>query len=159
MNNSSQIIEITRSSFEYNCLKPDIKYDRLFTASEGGTIEIFSIKQFPPSKICSTSLTGVGNIIDMYININQFYIFACDGKGKITVLDFGSINNNNNGSCTEISQFGGKSALRTITYDENKKELITGDEGGKIVVWSIKTGQPIFSWAAHDNGFSITRLN
>lgn len=97
MNNSSQIIEITRSSFEYNCLKPDIKYDRLFTASEGGTIEIFSIKQFPPSKICSTSLTGVGNIIDMYININQFYIFACDGKDKIIVLDFGSINNNNNG--------------------------------------------------------------
>ena len=78
-----------------------------------------------------------------------FYIFACDVKGKITVLDFGSINNkNNNGNCdcSEISQFGGKTALRAIIYDETKKELITGDENGKIVVWSIKTGQPIFSW-------------
>jgi WD40 repeat protein len=160
-NYNSQITEISRSAFDYTCLKPDIKYERLFTASEGGVIEIFSFKKFPPTKICSTSITGVGNIRDFYININQFYIFACDVKGKITVLDFGSINNkNNNGTsdCSEISQFGGKTALRAIIYDEIKKELITGDENGKIVVWSIKTGQPIFSWAAHDNGSAVTRL-
>ena len=162
INYNSQITEISRSPFDYTCLKPDIKYDRLFTASEGGIIEIFSIKKFPPNKVCSTSITGVGNIRDIFININQFYIFACDVKGKISVLDFGSINNNNNNNnsnfCSEISQFGGKTALRAIIYDESKKELITGDESGKIVVWSIKTGQPIFSWGAHDNGSAITKL-
>ena len=161
INYNSQITEISRSPFDYTCLKPDVKYDRLFTASEGGIIEIFSIKKFPPNKICSTSITGVGNIRDIFININQFYIFACDVKGKISVLDFGSINNNNNNNgnfCSEISQFGGKTALRAIIYDENKKELITGDESGKIVVWSIKTGQPIFSWGAHDNGSAVTKL-
>ena len=158
---NSQITEINKSSFEYTCLKPDLKYDRLFTASEGGIIDIYSIKRFPPNKICSTSITGVGVIKDIYININQFYVFSCDFKGKITVLDFGSINNpNNSGSnlCSEISQFGGKNPLRNIVYDENKRELITGDEAGKIVVWSIKTGQPIFSWNAHDNGNAVTRL-
>jgi WD40 repeat protein len=160
INYNSQITEIARSPFDYTCLKPDIKYDRIFTASEGGIIEIFSIKRFPPNKICSTSITGVGNIRDIFININQFYIFSCDNKCKITVLDFGSTNgnNNNNSFCSEISQFGGKTPLRAIIYDENKKELITGDESGKIVVWSIKTGQPIFSWAAHDNNSAITRL-
>ena len=161
INYNSQITEISRSPFDYTCLKADIKYDRLFTASEGGIIEIFSIKRFPPNKVCSTSITGVGNIRDIYLNINQFYIFACDIKGKISVLDFGSINNNNNNNnnfCSEISQFGGKTALRAIVYDENKKELITGDESGKIVVWSIKTGQPIFSWGAHDNGSAVTKL-
>ena len=160
VNYNSQITEIARSPFDYTCLKPDIKYDRIFTASEGGIIEIFSIKRFPPNKICSTSITGVGNIRDIFININQFYIFACDNKCKITVLDFGSANSNNNNNCicSEISQFGGKTPLRAIIYDENKKELITGDETGKIVVWSIKTGQPIFSWAAHDNNSAITRL-
>jgi WD40 repeat protein len=160
INYNSQITEIARSPFDYTCLKPDIKYDRIFTASEGGIIEIFSIKRFPPNKICSTSITGVGNIRDIFININQFYIFACDNKCKITVLDFGSANSNNNNNCicSEISQFGGKTPLRAIIYDENKKELITGDETGKIVVWSIKTGQPIFSWAAHDNNSAITRL-
>jgi WD40 repeat protein len=158
---NSQITEINKSSFEYTCLKPDLKYDRLFTASEGGIIDIYSIKRFPPNKICSTSITGVGVIKDIYININQFYVFSCDFKGKISVLDFGSINNpNNSGSslCSEISQFGGKNPLRNIVYDENKRELITGDEAGKIVIWSIKTGQPIFSWNAHDNGNAVTRL-
>ena len=48
--------------------------------------------------------------------------------------------------------------MRANIYDEIKKELITGDENGKIVIWSIKTGQPIFSWAAHDNGFAVTKL-
>ena len=161
INYNSQITEISRSPFDYTCLKPDIKYERLFTASEGGVVDIYTYKKFPPNKICSTSITGVGNIRDIYLNINQFYVFACDVKGKISVLDFGSINNkNNNGTsfCSEISQFGGKIALRAIIYDEVKKELITGDENGKIVIWSIKTGQPIFSWAAHDNGSAVTKL-
>ena len=158
INYNSQITEIARSPFDYTCLKSDLKHERLFTASEGGVIEIFSFKTFPPEKLCSTSITGVGNIRDIFINVNQFYIYACDVKGKISILDFGSLNNNSNSFCSEISQFGGKIALRTIIYDEIKKELITGDESGKIVIWSIKTGQPIFSWAAHENGSAITRL-
>ena len=161
INYNSQITEIARSPFDYTCLKSDIKYERLFTASEGGVIDIFSFSKFPPNKICSTSITGVGNIRDIYININQFYVFTCDVKGKISVLDFGSINNKNNNNssfCSEISQFGGKISLRAIIYDEVKKELITGDESGKIVIWSIKTGQPIFSWAAHENNSAVTKL-
>ena len=82
----------------------------------------------------------------MYINVTQLYIYACDVKGKISVIDFGALNNNSN-YCPEISQFGGKISLREIIYDENKKELITGDESGKIIAWSLKTGQPIFSFS------------
>ena len=102
----------------------------------------------------------MGNIKDIFVSVNQFYLFTCDVKGKISIIDFGSLNNknNNNNNCSEISQFGGKTALRAIIYDETKRELITGDESGKIVVWSIKTGQPVFSWAAHDNGSAVTRL-
>jgi WD40 repeat protein len=157
---NSQITEIARSPFDYSCLKPDLKHDRLFTASEGGVIDVFSYQRFPPTKICSASITGVGNIKNIFVSVTQFYLFTCDVKGKISILDFGSLNNknNNNSNCSEISQFGGKTALRAIIYDETKRELITGDESGKIVVWSIKTGQPVFSWAAHENGFAVTEL-
>ena len=48
--------------------------------------------------------------------------------------------------------------MRAIIYDEIKKELITGNENSKIVIWRIKTGQPIFSWTAHDNGSAVTKL-
>ena len=45
-----------------------------------------------------------------------------------------------------------------IIYDENKKELITGDESGKLIAWSLKTGQPIFSWSGAEGNSAITKL-
>jgi WD40 repeat protein len=44
-----------------------------------------------------------------------------------------------------------------IEYDDIKHEIITGDSLGKIIIWNIKTGEPIFSWIAHQN-MSITNL-
>ena len=154
---NSQIIEISKSNFGYTCLKVDTKYNRLFTANEGGVIEIISYKDFPPKKISSTNITGNSHIRDIYINITQLYIYACDVKGKISVIDFSSINNESN-YCTEISQFGGKVCLRVIVYDENKRELITGDESGKIIAWGLKTGQPIFSWSSTQGNYAVTKL-
>ena len=130
ISSNSQLIEIAKSNFGYTCLKADIKYYRFFTANEGGVIDIFSFKNFPPTKISSTSITGNSHIRDIYININQL----------------------------EISQFGGKICLRVIVYDENKKELLTGDESGKLIAWSLKTGQPIFSWSGTEGNSAITKL-
>ena len=155
---NSQITEISRSNFGYTCLKTDLKYNRFFTATEGGLVEIFSFKNYPPNKICSTNITGNSHIRDIYVNVIQYYIYACDVKGKISIVDFSSINNTEGSFCSEISQFGGKVCLRVIIYDENKKELITGDESGKIISWGLKSGQPIFSWSATEGGCAITKL-
>ena len=157
INSNSQITEISKSNFGYTCLKADTKYNRFFTANEGGVIDVYSCKSFPPKKISTTTITGNTHIRDIYININQLYIYACDVKGKISVIDFSSINNESN-YCSEISQFGGKVCLRVIIYDENKKELITGDESGKLIAWSLKTGQPIFSWSGAEGNNAITKL-
>ena len=155
---NSQVTEISKNNFGYTCLKTDLKYNRFFTATEGGTVEIYSLKNFPPNKICSTNITGLSHIRDIYINVNQFYIYACDVKGKISIIEFSSINSQEDATCSEISQFGGKVCLRVIIYDENKKELITGDESGKIISWGLKSGQPIFSWSATEGGAAVTKL-
>ena len=115
---NSNITEISKSNFGYTCLKVDTKYNRFFTANEGGVIDIY---------------------------------------GKISVIDFSGLNNNSS-YCPEISQFGGKISLRQIIYDENKKELITGDESGKIIAWGLKTGQPIFSFSGAEGNSAITKL-
>ena len=154
---NSNITEISKSNFGYTCLKVDTKYNRFFTANEGGVIDIYSYKKFPPMKLSSTGITGNSHIRDIYINPTQLYIYACDSKGKISVIDFSGLNNNSS-YCPEISQFGGKISLRQIIYDENKKELITGDESGKIIAWSLKTGQPIFSFSGSEGNSAITKL-
>ena len=50
----------------------------------------------------------------------------------------------------EISQFGFKNSFCSIQYDNNKKEIITGDNTGKITIWNIKTGEPIYSFVSHE---------
>ena len=154
---NSNITEISKSNFGYTCLKVDTKYNRFFTANEGGVIDIYSYKKFPPMKLSSTGITGNSHIRDIYINPTQLYIYACDSKGKISVIDFSGLNNNSS-YCPEISQFGGKISLRQIIYDENKKELITGDESGEIIAWGLKTGQPIFSFSGAEGNSAITKL-
>ena len=154
---NSNITEISKSNFGYICLKVDTKYNRFFTANEGGVIDIYSYKKFPPMKLSSTGITGNSHIRDIYINPTQLYIYACDAKGKISIIDFSGLNNNSS-YCPEISQFGGKISLRQIIYDENKKELITGDESGKIIAWGLKTGQPIFSFSGAEGNSAITKL-
>ena len=154
---NSNITEISKSNFGYTCLKVDTKYNRFFTANEGGVIDIYSYKKFPPMKLSSTGIIGNSHIRDIYINPTQLYIYACDSKGKISVIDFSGLNNNSS-YCPEISQFGGKISLRQIIYDENKKELITGDESGKIIAWGLKTGQPIFSFSGAEGNSAITKL-
>ena len=151
---NKKLTEINKSQTEYTRLKPDIKNYLLITATEGGVVDIFSYKKFPPNKISTTSIMSLGNIRDFYINNIHNYIYTCDTKGKISILDFGSSNTK---SCLEISQFKGKNPLRNIIYDDNKKNLITGDEIGNITIWCMKTGQPIFSWVAHPNS-AITKL-
>ena len=154
---NSNITEISKSNFGYTCLKVDTKNNRFFTANEGGVIDIYSYKKYPPIKLSSTSITGNSHIRDIFINVIQLYIYACDSKGKISIIDFSAINNNSS-YCPEISQFGGKISLRQIIYDENKKELITGDESGKIIAWGLKTGQPIFSFSGAEGNSAITKL-
>ena len=69
INSNSQITEISKSNFGYTCLKADTKYNRFFTANEGGVIDIFSYKSFPPKKVSTTTITGNTHIRDIYINM------------------------------------------------------------------------------------------
>ena len=43
-----------------------------------------------------------------------------------------------------------------IEYDSGRHEIITGDQNGKITIWNLKSGKPVFSWMVHNMG--INRL-
>ena len=56
----------------------------------------------------------------------------------------------------EISNFGGSLELRIVKYHKAANELITGDQDGRINIWSLKTGQSIYTWQAHEG--AITQM-
>ena len=59
---------------------------------------------------------------------------------------------------SEISNFGvGEQKIRVYRNDPNNNELITGDENGRVTIWNLKTGKPIYLWIAHPKS-AITQM-
>ena len=53
-----------------------------------------------------------------------------------------------------------ESEIEAFTYlinDPNNYQLITGDENGRITIWNLKTGKPIYLWEAHPKS-AITKI-
>ena len=155
VNINSKMIEINRSVHNYTKLCSDLKNNRLFAATNGGIIELYSLENYPPEKKCRIRISGLGYISDFFFNKSNSRLFTTDRNGKISIVEIGEIGKEKISS--EISQFGFKNSLNVIEYDEIKHEIITGDISGKIIIWNIKTGEPIFSWVAHEN-LAITRI-
>ena len=82
-------------------------------------------------------------------------MFTTDMIGKITVIDLNIPGKEKN--ISEISTFGAKSKLRIAVFDGNNSEIITGDEDGRITIWSLKNGESIFVWVAHPKS-AITQM-
>jgi WD40 repeat protein len=84
---------------------------------------------------CKTSIRG------LYIDYKKFYIFSATLTGKISILDLGLPGKER--FIKEITTFGGDQKIRVIRYNAMTNELISGDDTGKITIWSLKRGQPI----------------
>ena len=147
ININSKMLEINRSVHNYSKFCIDLEKNRIFTATEGGIIEIFSLDP-NPKKVGKIRVSGAGHITDLFYDKNNSRLFSCDKNGKISIFEIGDIGKEK--ISLEISQFGFKNSFTSIQYDNNKKEIITGDNTGKITIWNIKTGEPIYSFVSHE---------
>lgn len=132
----------------------DSKYQRLFLTNEIGMVDVFLTESFPPVFINSIQTSTEYSIRGFEISLIKGYIFTCAMNGVISVLNL-----NKPGKAKlikEVSHFGCGSQLRVIRYRREENELITGDQQGKIAIWSLKTGQIIYTWEAHQG--AITQL-
>ena len=46
-----------------------------------------------------------------------------------------------------------------MRYNPDDNELFSGDQKGKITVWSLKTGQSIYAWQAHSGAITQMRYD
>ena len=94
------------------------------------------------------------NIRGLHIDYKKLYIFTATNKGDISILDLNLPGKEK--LINEISYFGGNLEIRIVRYNQNKNELITGDQNGKVTIWSLKTAQSIYAWQAHAS--AITQM-
>ena len=156
-NNISCITEIAESAFGYTALLYDKPNQRIFLTNEGGILSVFSTGVFPPNLITVVQTHTSNCIRALDIDFHKQYIFTGTNKGDISILDLG--NPGKEKLIKEISYFGGNLEIRILRYNPDKHELYSGDQKGKITVWSLKTGQSIYAWQAHSGAITQMRFN
>jgi WD40 repeat protein len=146
---------IHSNDYGYTNLVFDSKYKRIFLSDEIGKISIYSIEGFPPVNIGNVVTSGQSCIRAMHIDLDKNYIFIGNVNGKISVLNLDLPGKEK--LTTEVSCFGvGLMKIRICRNNKKNNELITGDEDGRVVIWSLKKGKPIYLWEAHKG--AITQM-
>jgi WD40 repeat protein len=154
INYLSNMTEVSNSVAGYTNLYFDKENGRIFLTNEAGALSIFKTSTFPPSLINIVQTHSTHCIRALEIDFTKLYIFTGTNKGDISILDLNLPGKEK--LINEISYFGGNIEIRIIRYNSTDRELYTGDQKGKITVWSLKSGQSIYAWQAHQG--AITQM-
>jgi WD40 repeat protein len=154
LSNYSKSIEIAQSNFGFTALILDKDNERLFLTDEGGVLRVFLTNTYPSTLVACVQTHTTNCIRALDIDFKKQYIFTGTNKGDISILDLG--NPGKEKYIKEISYFGGNLEIRILRYNKENHELYSGDQKGKITVWSLKTGQSIYAWQAHSG--AITQM-
>ena len=154
INYTSNMTEIAQSNSGYTNLEFDRKNERIFLTNESGILSVFLTNTFPPSLVNVIQTHSTHCIRGLDIDYTKQYIFTGTTKGDISILDLGLPGKEK--LIKEISYFGGNLEIRIIRFNSLDREIYTGDQKGKITVWSLKSGQSIYAWQAHSG--AITQM-
>ena len=157
MSTNSTSIEIAQSTHGFTALIFEKENDRLFLTDEGGNLRVFLTNTYPPTLINSIQTHTTNCIRGLDIDFKKQYIFTGTNIGNISILDLG--NPGKEKYIKEISYFGGNLEIRILRYNRENHELYSGDQKGKITVWSLKTGQSIYAWQAHSGAITQMRYD
>lgn len=147
---------ISKSNAGYTNLIMDSKNRRVFLTNETGELTVYSLETNPPSLVRSLQTSSLSSIRAFHADFYNNYLFTGNVGGKICIMNLPPQNKER--LISEISNFGvGEQKIRVCTNDPVNYELITGDENGRVTIWNLKTGKPIFLWEAHPKS-AITQI-
>ena len=150
---NSQMINSTEVG--YTNLELDQENRRIFLTTEHGEIYVYSIVSYPPILVSNMQTSSLSSIRAFHIDKTNGYIFTGNVGGKICIMNLPPVNKEK--LMSEISNFGvGEMKIRVCVTNPENRELMTGDESGRVVIWSLKIGKPIYLWHAHD--MAITQM-
>ena len=154
INYLSNITEVAQSNAGYTNLEFDKLNERIFLTNEAGAVTVLMTNTFPPNIVNIIQTNSINCIRGLDIDYTKQYIFTGTNKGNISILDLGLPGKEK--LIKEISYFGGNLEIRIVRFNAIDRELYTGDQKGKITVWSLKSGQSIYAWQAHSD--AITQM-
>lgn len=146
---------INVSIMGYTNLEYDQKNNRIFLTNEAGELSVYSLESGAPECVRNLQTSSLSCIRAFHVDYMNCNIFTGSVNGKICIMNLGLPGKER--LISEISNFGVTMKIRVCTYHPGNHELITGDEEGRVTIWGLKTGKPIYMWGAHP-GSAITQI-
>lgn len=141
INYQESVTEVATGSHGFTNLVYDRKNERIFLSNEVGVVSVYSVSTFPPTLLSSVQTNSRSSIRGISVDYKKYYIFTGSMGGQISLIDLGPPGKER--FMREVTAFGGNVKIRALKYNPSANEVITGDEAGKIIIWSLKSGQPI----------------
>ena len=154
---NSNTLELAISVSGFTALTHDKVNERIFLTNETGVVSVFFTNVYPPKLVTIIQTHSTNCIRGIDIDYQKQYVFTGTNKGDISIIDLGKPGKEK--FIKEISYFGGNLEIRILRYNPDNHELYSGDQKGKITVWSLKTGQSIYAWQAHSDAITQMRYD
>jgi WD40 repeat protein len=151
---------IHQTSAGYSCMFFDKPNERIYLSTYNGHLEAY---------LTSTEIASFVTDIDTSNNkysLNDFYpyniknyLFSCSDYGNISVFDLGKPGQEK--TTKELSYFdyyNSKFKIKTVLYDPDTNQVISGDNYGRLIFWSLKYGKPIHVTKVCPTGKTIIRI-
>ena len=149
-------ILINTSIAGYTNMEIDVPNQRIFLTNEVGELSVYSLKTNPPALVRNLQTSSLSSIRAFHIDYMNNYLFTGNTGGKICIMNLTPANKER--LISEISNFGvGQQKIRVCRNDPITYELFTGDEDGRVTIWNLKSGKPIYLWEAHPKS-AITQM-
>ena len=151
---------INQNSAGYSYMFHDKSNNRIYLSTYDGHLEVFvtfaEITSFIVN-IYTSNHKYTLNDLTCY-NIKN-YLFSCSDNGNISVFDLGKQGQEK--TTKELSYFNyydAKIKIKSVIYDSDTNQVITGDNYGRIIFWSLKFGKPIHVTRVSPGGKSINKI-
>ena len=136
---------INQSAKGYTKLFYEKEKERLYLSTINGHLEVYLTSSASPLfiKDIETNTSLNYSLNDLVLYELKHYLFSCSDNGNISVFDLGKSGQEK--TTKELSFFNyynSKFQMLTVLYDQDKNEVITGDDNGRIIFWNLKYGKP-----------------
>lgn len=126
-------------------LKFSQKNNLFLTSDEDGMISVFTFEKNRYKFFINIQTTSLDKINSLHIYGNN--VITGSNNGKICIIDLSLIKDK---SFQEIITFDiGINSILCVDYNQEKDEIIFGDEKGRVFVWNNKIRNFIYSLEAH----------
>ena len=132
--------------YSYTKMIFDKKNERIFVSNNNGHIEVYLTDTFPPMFVNDIKTYSEGyRINDFIIDFVKYYLFAVCSDGNICVIDLAPPGKEKLGKeISHFNYFDSKIDLTSIVYVKSMAQLLTSDNKGRLIFWSLKKGKPLY---------------